>query len=191
MLICFQLTDEVVRNLTQSSRKLKYLNLSRSPTIKDRFLRDLGHSCKETPLKSPRNCLILQPKEILELCNSLLKGNTTSIQHIDVSNNDGRRFYKPKFPVEKLKKERSDVTFAADFPLARSSSWIIKGYRVCDEWDEEDLREIEKMEAKNDGEKMEANNDGVHGDDSDDDNKDSSDGTGEDDSEDDIGCHFP
>ncbi|KAL0877055.1 hypothetical protein Bca101_026760 [Brassica carinata] len=174
MLICFQLTDEVVRNLTQSSRKLKYLNLSRSPTIKDRIwdiaAKRLHSSLHATALFYNR------------------KKSWNSVTHYS---KETPHPFSTLFPVEKLKKERSDVTFAADFPLARSSSWIIKGYRVCDEWDEEDLREIEKMEAKNDGEKMEANNDGVHGDDSDDDNKDSSDGTGEDDSEDDIGCHFP
>jgi hypothetical protein len=38
-LIRFGLTDDWARNLAESCRKLKYLNLSRSPTIKGRFLR--------------------------------------------------------------------------------------------------------------------------------------------------------
>jgi F-box/leucine-rich repeat protein 2/20 len=36
-LIRFGLTDDWARNLAESCRKLKYLNLSRSPTIKGRF----------------------------------------------------------------------------------------------------------------------------------------------------------
>ncbi|CAH2071906.1 unnamed protein product [Thlaspi arvense] len=126
-LISFRLTDELARILAQSSRKLKNLNLSRSPTIKGRFLRDLGHSCKLKTLIL-RNCPCLEAKEVLELCNSLLKRNFKSIQHIDVSNNsglisdEGGRCFKPKFPLAKLKEERSDITFVADFPLARSCS---------------------------------------------------------------------
>ncbi|KAL0787044.1 hypothetical protein Bca101_003290 [Brassica carinata] len=87
--------------------------------------RDLGNSCKESPLETliMRNCVKLEEKEVLELCNTLLKGNFKFIRHIDVSSNnglvsdDGRRSYKPKFPVEKLKEERPDVTLVADFPL--------------------------------------------------------------------------
>ncbi|KAF3549059.1 hypothetical protein DY000_02003265 [Brassica cretica] len=131
-LLCFQLTSETVRSLVQSCRKLKYLNLSRSPKIDGCFLRDLGNSCKESPLETliMRNCVKLEEKEVLELCNSLLKGNFKFIRHIDVSSNnglvsdDGRRSYKPKFPVEKLKEERPDVTLVADFPLERSSPSI-------------------------------------------------------------------
>ncbi|CAN7009264.1 unnamed protein product [Brassica rapa subsp. trilocularis] len=61
-LLCFQLTNEIVRNLVESSRKLKYLNLSRSPKIDGRFLRDLGNSCKESPLETliMRNCVKLE-----------------------------------------------------------------------------------------------------------------------------------
>ncbi|CAH8331129.1 unnamed protein product [Eruca vesicaria subsp. sativa] len=103
-LIRFRLTDELARILSQSSRTLKHLNLSRSPTINGRFLRDVRNSCKESPLKTliMRNCLKLEEKEVLELCNSLIKGNFKSIRHIDVSNNrglvsdDGKRSYKPK-----------------------------------------------------------------------------------------------
>ncbi|KAL0845728.1 hypothetical protein Bca101_018974 [Brassica carinata] len=149
-LIRFRLTDKVARLLAQSSRTLKYLNLSRSPTISGRFLRDLGNSCKESPLKTliVRNCLKLQEKEVLELCNSLIKGNFKSIRHIYVSNNrglvsdDGERTYKPKFPLEKLKEERSNVTLVADFP----SPWSLKDDPVCHEEDDEELREIEMME---------------------------------------------
>ncbi|KAJ0265042.1 F-box protein SKIP17 [Hirschfeldia incana] len=180
-LIGYRLTDELALNLAQSSSKLKYLNLSRSPTLNGRFLRDLGHSCKESKLKTliMRNCICLQQKEVMELCNSLIKGKFKSIRHIDVSSNrgllsnNGARFYKPdRLPLEKLKEERSDVTFVADFPL-RSG----KRYRVCDEGPEEELREIEMIEAKNDEENE---------DDSDDEEFDDDDGTGEDDSEEDM-----
>ncbi|KAF8046369.1 hypothetical protein N665_3773s0001 [Sinapis alba] len=150
-LIHFPLNDEVAHILAQSSCTLKYLNLSRSPTISGRFLRDLGNSCKESPLKTliMRNCLKLQEKEVLEFCNSLIKGNFKSIRYIDVSNNrglvsdDGKRSYKPKFPLEKLKEERLDVTLVADFP----SPCSVKHYPVCHEEDDEELREIEMMEA--------------------------------------------
>ncbi|CDY66287.1 BnaA03g57270D [Brassica napus] len=149
-LIRFRLTDEVARILAQSSRTLEYLNLSRSPTINGRFLRDVRNRCKESPLKTliVRNCLKLQEKEVLELCNSLIKGNFKSIRHIDVSNkrglvsDDGKRSYKPKFPLQKLKEERSDVTLVAEFP----SLWSVKDCPVCHEEDDEELREIEMME---------------------------------------------
>uniref|UniRef100_A0A1J3K7V7 F-box protein SKIP17 n=1 Tax=Noccaea caerulescens TaxID=107243 RepID=A0A1J3K7V7_NOCCA len=155
-LIGFRLTEEMARKLVESCRKLKYLNLSRSPTIKGRFLRDLTHSRKGNPLETIilRNCPSLHEKEVLELCNSILKGNFKSIRHIDVSNNRGLdvdfgdRSYKPKFPLEKLKEERPDVTFVADFPLKRSE----KRYRVCAGLDEEELRLIEMMEAENEDE---------------------------------------
>ncbi|XP_033142116.1 F-box protein SKIP17 isoform X2 [Brassica rapa] len=87
-------------------------------------------------------------KEVLELCNSLIKGNFKSIRHIDVSNkrglvsDDGKRSYKPKFPLQKLKEERSDVTLVAEFP----SLWSVKDCPVCHEEDDEELREIEMME---------------------------------------------
>ncbi|KAJ0250150.1 F-box protein SKIP17 [Hirschfeldia incana] len=171
-LLCFQLTNDIVRNLVESSRKLKYLNLSRSPKINGQFLRDLGNSGKESPLETliMRNCVKLEEKEVLELCNSLLKGNFKFIRHIDVSSNnglvsdDGRRSYKPKFPGEKLKEERPDVTLVADFPLERSG----KRYHVGVEGDDEELREIEMMDAKND----EADNDDEFDDDSFDDDDD-------------------
>ncbi|KAL1225109.1 F-box protein SKIP17 [Cardamine amara subsp. amara] len=151
-LIRFGLTDEMARNLTEGCRKLKYLNLSRSPTIKGRFLRDLGLSYKDSPLKTLilRNCPKLKEKEVLELCNSLLTGNFKSIQLIDISSNRwlasdrGKRSNKPNFPLERLKEERSDVTFVADFALTSSE----KRNPVCDE---EELRIIEMTEAEDDG----------------------------------------
>ncbi|CAN6809062.1 unnamed protein product [Brassica oleracea] len=171
-LLCFQLTNEIVRSLVESCRKLKYLNLSRSPKIDGCFLRDLGNSCKESPLETliMRNCVKLEEKEVLELCNSLLKGNFKFIRHIDVSSNnglvsdDGRRSYKPKFPVEKLKEERPDVTLVADFPLERSG----KRYHVGVEGDDEELKEIEMMDAKND-EENDDDDDSFEDDDDDDD----------------------
>ncbi|CAL9233229.1 unnamed protein product [Arabidopsis halleri] len=152
-LIRFGLTDDWARNLAESCRKVKYLNLSRSPTIKGRFLREVGPSCKESLLKTliMRNCPKLQEKEMLEFCNSLLTGNFKFIRHIDVSSNRGlassdrgKRCNKPNFPLERLKEERSDVTFVADFPPLPSSE---KRYGVCDE---EELRLIEMMEAEDD-----------------------------------------
>ncbi|XP_013722898.2 F-box protein SKIP17 isoform X1 [Brassica napus] len=159
-LISFRLTDGLALNLAESSSKLKYLNLSRSPTLNGRFLRDLGHSCKESSLKTliMRNCYNLQ--EDVSSNNELLT--------------NGVRFYKPELPLKKLKEERSDVTFVADFPL-RSG----KCYRVCDEGDEEELREIEMIEAKNDGGNEDDSDDEES--DDDDDEDDTSDGTGEDD----------
>lgn len=153
-LVGFQLTNEMARNIVENSRRLKYLNLSRSPKINGHFLRDLGNSCKESPLKTliMRNCVKLEETEVLELCNSLMKGNFKFIRHIDVSSNNGlvsdggvrSRSYNPTFPLEKLKEERPDVTLVADFPLERS------GKRYLVEGDDEELREIEMMEAKND-----------------------------------------
>ncbi|KAL9285492.1 F-box protein SKIP17 [Arabidopsis thaliana] len=182
-LIRFGLTDDWARNLAESCRKLKYLNLSRSPTIKGRFLRELGLSCKENLLKTLilRSCPKLQEKEVLEFCNSLLTGNFKSIRQIDVSSNSGlassdrgKRCNKPNFPLERLKEERSDVTFVADFPSTSSG----KRYGSCDE---EELRLIEMMEAEDDEVDEE--------DDSDDDSDDVSD---EDESEndDDMGMGF-
>ncbi|KAJ0265043.1 F-box domain-containing protein [Hirschfeldia incana] len=185
-LISYRLTDRLALKLAESSSKLKYLNLSRSPTLNGRFLRDLGHSCKESSVKTliMRNCFCLQEKEVMELCNSLIKGKVKSIRHIDVSSNSGlvshsgERIFRPELPLEKLKEERSDVTFVADFPLVRSG----KRYRVCDEEGEEELREIEMMEAKNDVENEDDSEDGEF----DDDDEDTSYRTGEDDSEDDV-----
>uniref|UniRef100_A0A0D3B8R7 F-box domain-containing protein n=1 Tax=Brassica oleracea var. oleracea TaxID=109376 RepID=A0A0D3B8R7_BRAOL len=136
---------------------VKKMSSDRAPVLSEPSPpRDLGNSCKESPLETliMRNCVKLEEKEVLELCNTLLKGNFKFIRHIDVSSNnglvsdDGRRSYKPKFPVEKLKEERPDVTLVADFPLERSG----KRYHVGVEGDDEELREIEMMDAKNDEE---------------------------------------
>ncbi|XP_010455912.1 PREDICTED: F-box protein SKIP17 isoform X1 [Camelina sativa] len=177
-LIRFGLTDEWARNLVESSRKLKYLNLARSPTIKGRFLRELGLSCKDPPLKTLilRNCPKLQEKEVLEFCNSILAGNFKSIRHIDVSSNRGlvssvrgKRCNKPTFPLERLKEEKSDVTFVAEFPMTSSKKL----------YDDEELRLIEMMDADDD-----------EVDDDDDSDDDSEDGSDEDESDDDVGMGF-
>ncbi|KAL0845724.1 hypothetical protein Bca101_018970 [Brassica carinata] len=178
--VCSNLTDLRIvgsRGIILSSYQLsifksiydsvKTLSSHRAPVLRElsppRFSqaclmcnRDFGNSGKESPLESliMRNCVKLEEKEVLELCNSLLEGNFKFIRHIDVSSNnglvsdDGRRSYKPKFPLEKLKEERPDVTLVADFPLERSG----KRYHVWGEGDDEELREIEMMEAKNDEE---------------------------------------
>ncbi|XP_023636387.1 F-box protein SKIP17 isoform X2 [Capsella rubella] len=178
-LIRFGLTDEWARNLAESPRKLEYLNLSRSPTIKGRFLRELGLGCKDRLLKTLilRNCPKLQEKEVLEFCNSLLRGNFKSIRRIDVSSNRGlassdrgKRCNKPNFPLERLEEERSDVTFVADFPMSSA----------VELYADEELRLIEMMEADDD----EVDED----DDSDDDSDDGSDEDESDDDED-MGFH--
>ncbi|KFK30881.1 hypothetical protein AALP_AA6G037900 [Arabis alpina] len=182
-LIRFGLNGQMSRNLAESSRKLKYMNLSRSPTIKGRFLRDLGVSCKDGPLKTLilRNCPALEEKDVLEFCNSLITGDFKSIQHIDVSNNrglasaGGKRSYKPNFPLEKLKEERPGVNFVADFSVTSSE----KLSRV---YDEEELRLIEMMEAKDDGD---------DDDESEDEDSEDDDGFEDDDSDEEIyGDHF-
>ncbi|XP_020877409.1 F-box protein SKIP17 [Arabidopsis lyrata subsp. lyrata] len=106
--------------------------------------------------------------------NSLLTGSFKSIRHIDISSNRGlassdrgKRCNKPNFPLERLKEERSDVTFVADFPPLPSSE---KPYGVCDE---EELRLIEMMEAEDD-----------EVDDEDDSDEESDDASDEDESED-------
>ncbi|WZZ41524.1 hypothetical protein YC2023_037783 [Brassica napus] len=132
-LIRFRLTDEVARILAQVCLLLDFTALFSlfywipSMILQGWISRDVRNSCKESPLKSliVRNCLKLQEKEVLELCNSLIKGNFKSIRHIDVSNNrglvsdDGKRSYKPK---------------------------SVKHYPVCHEEDDEELRKIEMME---------------------------------------------
>ncbi|VVB01986.1 unnamed protein product [Arabis nemorensis] len=178
-LIRFRLNGQMSRNLAESSRKLKYLNLSRSPTIKGRFLRDLGINCKDGPLKTLilRNCPLLEEKEVLEFCNSLLTGDFKSIQHIDVSNDrglasaGGKRSSKPNLPLEKLKEERPGVKFVADFSVTSSE----KRSNVCDE---EELRLIEMMETKDDGEDDNSSED--------DDNSEDDDGVEDDYSDEDI-----
>ncbi|KAH0855891.1 hypothetical protein HID58_084152 [Brassica napus] len=114
-LISFRLTDGLALNLAESSSKLKYLNLSRSPTLNGRFLRDLGHSCKESSLKTliMRNCYNLQ--EDVSSNNELLT--------------NGVRFYKPELPLKKLKEERSDVTFVADFPYSGQESVTVSAMK--------------------------------------------------------------
>jgi F-box/leucine-rich repeat protein 2/20 len=55
------------------------------------------------------------------------RGNVRSIRYIDVSSNNGlacdgdRRTSKPNFTLEKLKEERLDITFVADFSSIRPS----------------------------------------------------------------------
>ncbi|CAN8237822.1 unnamed protein product [Cochlearia groenlandica] len=177
-LIRFRLNSEMCQTLAMGSRKLKYMNLSRLPTLKGRFLRDLRVSCKDGPLETliMRNCPSLEEKEVSEFCNSLLAGDFKSIRHIDVSNNrglvsDGRkRSHKPNFPLEKLKEERPVVTFVADFSSTSSE-------KNEEEEEEEELRLIEMMEGKYD--------DGHVDDDDDDDDDDSEDDSFDDDGDDD------
>ncbi|EFH49076.1 hypothetical protein ARALYDRAFT_911931 [Arabidopsis lyrata subsp. lyrata] len=106
--------------------------------------------------------------------DNLLSSSDDSVQlttHRDnrglASSDRGKRCNKPNFPLERLKEERSDVTFVADFPPLPSSE---KPYGVCDE---EELRLIEMMEAEDD-----------EVDDEDDSDEESDDASDEDESED-------
>ncbi|KAL0712144.1 hypothetical protein Bca4012_019122 [Brassica carinata] len=129
-LIGFGVDDNTAQVLIEGSHKLKYVNLSRTSLIKGRFLRDLGHSIKDSPLETLilRDCTSLKEKEVLQFLNSLLTGNLRFIRHIDVSNirglvcDDGKRSEKPNFPLEKLKEERPNVKLVAEFASSLSSS---------------------------------------------------------------------
>ncbi|EFH38411.1 predicted protein [Arabidopsis lyrata subsp. lyrata] len=119
----------MARIIFKGFHKLKYINLSNTVGFDGSFLRVLGHRCNDSPLETLilRNCFSLQESEVLKFLNSLIAGNFISIQYIDVSSNKGlacdgeRRTSKPNFPLEKLKEERSDVTFVAEFPSETKS----------------------------------------------------------------------
>ncbi|KAL9816722.1 putative F-box domain, leucine-rich repeat domain superfamily, F-box-like domain superfamily [Arabidopsis thaliana] len=128
-LLDFRLNDAMAQILVTGFRILKYINLSNTAGITGSFLRDLGHRSNDSPLQTLilRDCFSLQEREVVEFLNSLIAGNVRSIRYIDVSSNNGlacdgdRRTSKPNFTLEKLKEERLDITFVADFPSIRPS----------------------------------------------------------------------
>ncbi|CAL9233225.1 unnamed protein product [Arabidopsis halleri] len=127
---CFLLNDAMLQKLIKGFRQLKYINLSRSPEISGCFFRGLGLCCKDSPLETLilRNCYTLKEREVLLFLNSLLAGDFKSIRLIDVSNahglvcDGGNRTFEPRFPIEELKKQRSDVTLVAIFESQSSLS---------------------------------------------------------------------
>ncbi|CAA7047122.1 unnamed protein product [Microthlaspi erraticum] len=128
--IGFDMTDAIAQLLFEGFPKLKHMNLSRASQIKGRFLRDLGDSLKDSRLETLilRDCPYLEEKEVLQFLNSLFTGNLKLLGHIDVSNTRGlrtdgvRRSKNPNFPLEKLKEERPNVKFVADFTSSLSRS---------------------------------------------------------------------
>ncbi|CAA0393315.1 unnamed protein product [Arabidopsis thaliana] len=123
-LLNFRVNDAMAQILVTGFRILKYINLSNTAGITGSFLRDLGHRPNDSPLETLilRDCFSLQEREVVDFLNSLIAGNVRSIRYIDVSSNNGLacdgdgRTSIPNFPSEKLKEERSDITFVADFP---------------------------------------------------------------------------
>ncbi|VVA97602.1 unnamed protein product [Arabis nemorensis] len=110
-LINFPLTDEMAGILAESLKNIWMLFAEFSYAEVPESVQivynqgDLGHSCKDSPLKTLilRNCFNLEEREVLQLCESLVTGGFKSIQHIDVSNKRGllavggkKRSYKPK-----------------------------------------------------------------------------------------------
>ncbi|KAL1225104.1 F-box protein [Cardamine amara subsp. amara] len=122
-LLRFRLNDSIAQKLIKGFRRLKYINLSSSPEINGSFLRGLGLICKDSPLETLilRNCYTLKEREVLQFLNSLLARDFKSIKLIDVSSayglvsDGGKRTFEPRFPIEELTKERSDVRFVAIF----------------------------------------------------------------------------
>lgn len=124
----FNLDDAMAQILVKGLLKLKYVNLSSTSGIHGSFLRDLGHTCKDSPLETLilRDCS-LEEREVLEFLNSLIAGDFRFIRHIDVSSGNGlacdgdERTLELNFPVEKLKEERSNFKLVAEFPLSLQS----------------------------------------------------------------------
>ncbi|EOA22727.1 hypothetical protein CARUB_v10003434mg, partial [Capsella rubella] len=83
-LIGFELKEESVRNLVDGFPKLKYMNLSRTPDISGRFLRDLRNCTRDSPIKTLilRDCPSLDKREMGYFFNSLLNGHFKFIRHI-------------------------------------------------------------------------------------------------------------
>ncbi|KAF8105340.1 hypothetical protein N665_0158s0024 [Sinapis alba] len=124
----FNLDDAMAQILLKGLPKLKYVDLSSTSGIHGSFLRDLEHTCKDSPLETLilRDCS-LEEREVLEFLNSLIAGDFRFIRHIDVSSGNGlacdgdERTLEPNFPVEKLKEERSNFQLVAEFPSSLQS----------------------------------------------------------------------
>jgi F-box/leucine-rich repeat protein 2/20 len=129
-LLGFLLNDAILQKLIKGFRRLKHINLSSSPEISGCFFRGLELCGKDSPLETLilRDCYILKESEVLLFLNSLLAGDFKYIRLIDVSNVDGlvcdggNRTFEPRFPIEELKKQRSNVTFVAIFESQSSLS---------------------------------------------------------------------
>ncbi|KAL0746337.1 hypothetical protein Bca101_028339 [Brassica carinata] len=126
----FGVNDAMTRTIIMGFRQLKYINLSGTYGISGSFLRDLGLSCKDSPLETLllRDCYYLKEREVLLFLNSVLAGDFKSIRYIDISSKHGLvsdggiATLEPKFPIEELKKQKPGVTFVAIFPAPSSSS---------------------------------------------------------------------
>ncbi|KAJ0265041.1 F-box protein [Hirschfeldia incana] len=129
-LLQFGVIDEIARTIIMGFRQLKYINLSGTFGISGSFLRDLGVSCRDSPLQTLLlcDCYHLKEREVLLFLNSLLAGDFKSIRHIDISSKHGlvsdrgTATFEPKFPIEELKKQKPGLTFVAIFPAPSSSS---------------------------------------------------------------------
>ncbi|KAL9816197.1 putative F-box domain, leucine-rich repeat domain superfamily, F-box-like domain superfamily [Arabidopsis thaliana] len=114
-LVGFGLKEETVRNLAEGFPKLTYMNLTRTPGISGRFLRDLRTIGRDSPIKT----LILRDCHCLDrgiFLDSLLDEHFKFIRHIDVTSevaDGGREIIIGKYIITKLKEQRSDVTIVA------------------------------------------------------------------------------
>ncbi|KAG7557833.1 F-box-like domain superfamily [Arabidopsis suecica] len=154
-LLCFMLKGAILQKLIKGFRQLKYINLSKSPEISGCFFRGLELCCKDSPLETLilRNCYTLEEREVLLFLNLLLAGDFKSIRLIDVSNvnglvcDGGNRTFEPRFPIEELKKQRSDVTLVAIFESQSSLSSSSSGEVYSDgtsSWSSDHSREEEE-----------------------------------------------
>lgn len=129
-LLQFGVIDAMARTIIMGFRQLKYINLSGTFGISGFFLRDLGVSCRDSPLQTLLlcDCYHLKEREVLLFLNSLLAGDFKSIRYIDISSkhglvsDDGIASFEPKFPIEELEKQKPGLTFVAIFPAPPSPS---------------------------------------------------------------------
>ncbi|KAF8116488.1 hypothetical protein N665_0017s0045 [Sinapis alba] len=129
-LLQFGVNDAMTRTIIMGFHQLKYINLSGTYEINGSFLRDLGLSCRDSPLETLllRDCYYLKEREVLLFLSSLLAGDFKSILYIDISSKHGLvsdggiATFEPKFPIEELKKQKPGLTFVAIFPPPSPSS---------------------------------------------------------------------
>ncbi|XP_010422547.1 PREDICTED: F-box protein At4g02760-like [Camelina sativa] len=115
-LVGFKLKEVTVRKLAEGFPKLTHMNLSRTPEISGRFLRDLRNRCREPPLKTLilRDCPSLDEREIGHFLDALLNGHFKFIRHIDLTSHvGGEEVTISKDIMKKLKEERSAVNIIA------------------------------------------------------------------------------
>ncbi|KAL1225110.1 F-box protein [Cardamine amara subsp. amara] len=116
----FHLNDDAARILAEGFPKLNYMNLSTTPKLTGRVLRDMINSSRDTsPLKTLilRDCPLLdRQNDVGQFLVSLIKGDFKFIGHIDVSREHGygsKETVLIKNLLMKLKEKRSDVTAVA------------------------------------------------------------------------------